>query len=224
MSWKRRRYVWFASKQTGEVSVIDTFAIRLWKMRRAIKQWAGVMDMLSDELKVRKVFITLTYEGVDDYKPGQITEYIKALKRVLGTRPNLLYGFAWIAEMQERGAVHYHVILVVPSRVHVPTPDISGMWIHGMSQIQTARSAYYLLTYTGKEYQKDFERYPKSCRTYSVSYRLPEGRTKAFLKELRKNAKESQGEPSGQDWQYMGALFDGADHAVLQKIPGNSKI
>jgi len=33
------------------------------------------------------------------------------------------------------------------------------------------RSPFYLCTYVGKEYQKDFARYPKGCRLFAISCR-----------------------------------------------------
>ena len=209
--WTRRRYVVLINKNKGKAIILDTFKKRLSTMRARIHEWAGVMEMLGKEFKTRMVMIRLTYAGVDDYKPGHINDYVKKLKQSLG---NNLWGFAWVSEIQERGAVHYHLILVVKRGTRIPVPDKSGMWKYGYSRIETAKTPFYLLVYTGKEKQKDLTRYPKSCRLYSVSCRLPEGHTRAYYEGLRQ-FKKFQSEIFDQlgisemdqfkDWEYLGA-------------------
>jgi hypothetical protein len=53
-----------------------------------------------------------------------------------------------------------------------PMPDKSGMWRHGLSKIETARTAFYLVKYVGKGYQKDLSKFPKGCRLYGSSFRV----------------------------------------------------
>lgn len=148
--------------------MLDTFAIRLGRMKSRIFTWAEEVDQYKKNHPVRLVLVTLTYAKVDDYRPGHLGNYLKNIKTKLGK--NLL-AFAWVAELQQRLAVHYHVVLVVKPGTKIPKPDKGGYWVHGMSKIETARTAYYLATYTGKKYQKDLSKYPKSCRLYAVSIR-----------------------------------------------------
>ena len=181
-------------------------------MRHRIHDWAGVMELLKKDCETRMVMIMLTYEKVGDYRPGHINDYMKKLKQSVGKN---LYVFAWVCEIQDRGAVHNHLVMVVKKGSRIPMPDKSGMWAHGWSGIHTARTPYYLLKYTGKERQKDLSRYPKSCRLYSVSYRLPEGRVKAFYNAVQEMNKltmdnvESAGdiEESAGSWEYLGACI-----------------
>jgi len=153
---------------TGKVVVVDTFAVRLGRLKTRIFDWAQKVDTWRGNNPSRLVMLTLTYRKISDYKPGDIGTYLKNLKTRLGK--NLL-AFAWVAELQERGAVHYHVVLLVQPGTDIPKPDKRGYWTHGHSKIETARTAFYLATYAGKEYQKDLSRYPKSCRLYAVSIR-----------------------------------------------------
>jgi hypothetical protein len=208
--WVRSRYVVLLNRLNQKAVVLDTFKKRLWLMRHRIYDWAGVMDLLKKECETRMVMIMLTYEKVEDYSPGHIRDYMKKLKQSVGEN---LYGFAWVCEIQERGAVHYHLVMVVKKGSRIPIPDKSGMWKYGWSGIHTARTPFYLLKYTGKERQKDLSRYPKSCRLYSVSYRLPEGRVKAFYKARQEMYKLSMDniegagdiEDLGGSWEYLGA-------------------
>jgi hypothetical protein len=207
-NWERRRYIALSNRATGKGVVIDMYKKRLALMRYRISTWAKIMTMLKSEVDTRMVMIDLTYRGVEDYRPGHINDYVKKLKQSVGKN---LYGFAWVAELQQRGAVHYHLVLVVKKGSRIPVPDKSGMWKHGMSKIGTAKTPYYLLVYTGKEAQKDLARYPKSCRLYSASLRLPEGRTRDFYSKLRELekisfevAKFEAGYSSG-EWIFNGA-------------------
>ena len=148
--------------------MVDTFQKRLWLMRHRITAWADAVALYREAHSTRMVMVLLTYAKVEDYKPGHINYYLKLLKQSL--REHLL-AFAWVAELQERGAVHYHLVLLVDKGTKIPLPDKSGMWSHGLSGIHTARTPFYLLKYTGKERQKDLGRYPKSCRLYAASVR-----------------------------------------------------
>ena len=98
------------NRGTEKAVVVDTFRSRLSKMRFRIYEWAGVMAMLKKEVPTRMVMITLTYKKSGDYKSGNIHDFIKNLKRKVEKN---LYGFAWVAELQKRGAVHYHLVMVV---------------------------------------------------------------------------------------------------------------
>jgi hypothetical protein len=224
-NWMRRRYVVLLCKTLEKAVILDTFKKRLWLMRQRVHDWAVVMDLLKKEFDTRMVMIMLTYAKVEDYSPGHIRDYMKKLKQSIGKN---LYGFAWVCEIQERGAVHYHLIMVTKKGARIPTPDKSGMWGHGISGIHTAKTPYYLLKYTGKERQKDLSRYPKSCRLYSVSYRLPEGHVKAFYeakKDLDKLPVIDDGsmEEVSDNWEYGGASVT-KGYAEVVIIPSGYKI
>lgn len=136
--------------------------------------WGQVVEIMRDQLEKdgvgsRMLMIGLTYRAAGDYRPGHLVAYLKSLKQMLGEK---LLAFAWVAELQERGAVHYHLVLVVKKGTRIPLADKSGMWPHGSSSTMTVRSPYYLVKYTGKKKQKDLALYPKSCRLYAASIRL----------------------------------------------------
>jgi len=177
---------------TGKVVVIDTFAIRLGRMKTRIFEWAQKVDAWRASNPSRLVMVTLTYRRVCDYKPGHIGDYLRNVKKRLGS--NLL-ALAWVAELQKRGAVHYHVVFLVQPGTDIPKPDKHGYWTHGMSKIETAKTAFYLATYTGKEYQKALSRYPKSCRLYAVSIRPSMGLPKASGRLAGPKIRTSEGGP-----------------------------
>jgi hypothetical protein len=183
--------------------VIDQFSIRLGRMKTRIFDWAQRVDEWRQSNNARMVLITLTYRKVSGYRAGHIGDYLRNIKKRLKKD---LYAFAWVAELQERGAVHYHIVLVVRPGADIPKPDKKGYWTHGMSKIETARTAFYLATYTGKLYQKDLSKYPKSCRLYAVSIRSDSGikMPKKGTLQYKNNPKIRTAE-GGAIWEYGSA-------------------
>lgn len=152
---------------TGKRFKSDAGQSRLARMRRRVVAWSKVAEELQfDGQRMRRVMITLTYKGEGKWQPNHMRDFVKRFKEVLGSG---LYALAWCAEMQERGAVHYHLYALVRPRTKIPMPDKSGMWPHGSTQIATGRSFYYLVSYLKKEYQK--AGFPKGCRIFAVYLR-----------------------------------------------------
>lgn len=155
--------------QTGKVFDSNSDLARLARMRRRIKAWSEAIASLElDQRHIRKVMITLTYQPGAEWQKNHIRDFVYALKRRLGDG---LMAAAWVAEMQKRGAVHYHLFIIVKRGTRVPKPDESGLWPWGTSNIQTGRSPYYLVAYlkgTGKDKAYQKMGFPKGCRIFSV--------------------------------------------------------
>jgi hypothetical protein len=218
--WVGLRNVW-----TGKVIVLDTFAIRLGRMKTRIFDWAQKVDEWRQSNPSRMVLITLTYKKKSDYRPGHIGDYLRNLKKRLGKN---LYAFGWVAELQARGAVHYHLVLVVKHGTDIPKPDKKGYWVHGMSKIETARTAFYLATYTGKKYQKDLSKYPKSCRLYATSIRSSMGKIRSeneVFQYKKVSIRTSEGNPV---WEFGGVAVgeNGESYArmVTERGSNNQKV
>jgi hypothetical protein len=154
------------NKKTGQIIEYSARASRIRRMQKRIKAWSDVIKPYLDKVgkSKRLVMITLTYEKIGDWRPGHIREFMLKLRKVLRKNIN---AYAWVAENQMRGAVHYHVILLVEKGTNIPMPDKDGLWVHGSSRIETARSPYYILSYAGKEYQK-VGIFPKGLRMFAV--------------------------------------------------------
>jgi hypothetical protein len=147
----------------------DMFKSRLWKLRHRILAWAKVVDEWRAGNPARLIMVTLTYADIEGWESGHIRSYMKAMKQKIGDK---LLGWAWVCEMQKRRAMHYHILFLVEKGTRFPMPDKSGFWEHGLSQTATARTAFYLVKYVGKEYQKDLTKFPKGCRLYATSIRF----------------------------------------------------
>lgn len=151
--------------------VIDTARARVERARRRMRVWASIVPKEIEAVKRKKlvvevprlVMVTLTYADGSNWRPNDIREYMLALRAELKAR---LVGYAWVLEMQKRGAPHYHIMLYVRRGTRVPTPDKSGMWQKGVSRIETAHKVDYIMKYVGKEYQK--EMLPGGARMFAV--------------------------------------------------------
>lgn len=170
------------NKVTGQVIEISKRKSRLRRVQRRVKAWAEVIQPHIDKVGKdnRLVMITLTYADAAAWKPGDMRKFMLDLRHELKSR---LLAYAWVAELQQRGAVHYHLILLVKKGTNIPKPDESELWPYGSSRIETARSPWYILSYTGKEYQKAGV-FPKGLRMFAVwiSPKVVTGVTRWFFR------------------------------------------
>lgn len=155
-----------------ETITIDSVEARIRRCQRRVHAWAEALPhdnragrryRSAKKIGPRAVMMTLTYEKADAWQPLQIRDFMKSIKRDLAD--NLL-GYAWVLEMQQRGAPHYHVLLYVKRGTKIARPD-DGLWEYGSSRIETAHSLYYICKYTGKMYQK--EHLPIGARMFAVN-------------------------------------------------------
>jgi len=150
---------------TGETIEIDKAKMRLARCQRRVHAWANLLsDYTKDTANYRVVMITLTYANIEDWRAGHIRAFMYVARRQLKSK---LIAYAWVAELQKRGAVHYHVLLVCKRGANIPQPDKAGWWVMGSTRIETAKSMFYIVTYTGKEYQK-VGKFPKGLRLFAV--------------------------------------------------------
>jgi hypothetical protein len=157
----------------GESLRIDSEQARLRRCQKRVHAWAEALPVPKTRKVTRRGYtvdtgpvmkmITLTYADADGWNPNDIRGFMKTVRRELGS--NLL-AYAWVAETQERGTPHYHVLLYVKRNAKIPEPDTAGWWTHGYTRIETARKPHYILKYTGKEYQK--EGLPAGARMFAV--------------------------------------------------------
>lgn len=111
--------------------------------------------------------VTLTYRPGVEWEPGHIAQYQKRFQRWCESQ-GASYRFAWVAEMQKRGVIHYHFLCWLPHNLAVPKPDKRGMWPHGMTQRkQVYAPVKYAIKYTSKG-SSELEQFPKGARLFGV--------------------------------------------------------
>jgi hypothetical protein len=193
---------------------MDPCQKRLNYLRRRIFAWCGLAEKWT-EMGAKLWMITLTYRPGEEWKVGDIDKFMRKMKKNKGI---VMFAYAWVGELQKRGAVHFHVMVYAKGRI--PKPDKSGMWSHGNSKIELARTSFYLLVHTGKEHQKDFDKFPRGMRAFAVWIKDKDDREELKLSKLSVQ-QESLVRDLGQDqaklvmdmlkdlngWEYLGTTW-----------------
>jgi hypothetical protein len=121
-------------------------------------------------------FVTLTYVGVKDWKPRHISEALRGYRGWCKAK-GYPCRYTWVAELQSRGAVHYHLLAWLPVGVHMPHWDKSTQtrlgrtraefWPHGMTNTQPSKSGVgYLMKYLSK--LGELTVFPPGLRLYGM--------------------------------------------------------
>jgi hypothetical protein len=120
--------------------------------------------------RFRRWLVTLTYAGVDDWQAKHIARYLNTA-RMWAKRRAFPLRYTWVAELQQRGAVHYHICFWVPRAHRLPYADLSGWWPHGRSNGRVVRGGCsgvmaYLGKYMSKTNPATAAQFPKGARLH----------------------------------------------------------
>jgi hypothetical protein len=116
-------------------------------------------------------FVTLTYRPGVEWSARHMSDALKAY-RYWCKRTGVACRYTWVAELQGRGAVHYHMLVWLPKGVSMPKWDVAqgkraAFWQHGMSNTQKAKAGVgYLMKYLSK--LGELTRFPKGLRLYGI--------------------------------------------------------
>jgi hypothetical protein len=100
--------------------------------------------------RFRPVMVTLTYQPGEHWRARHISGFLHSARQWHKRRKQTMRA-VWVAEMQDRGAVHYHVIFWLARHLQMPKPDKRGWWSYGSSKIEAARNAVgYIAKYASK--------------------------------------------------------------------------
>lgn len=150
--------------------VPDKELSRLARLRRAVG-FAARGHLVSEKGRRSDqcLMVTLTYAGDNsDWNPKHVSAFMDHVRKWCG-RKGIACRYVWVAELQKRGVIHYHVALWVPRGFVLPKPDKQGWWPHGMTRIEVARAAVpYLLKYLSKGKGDTLGSFPKGARIYGV--------------------------------------------------------
>jgi hypothetical protein len=142
--------------------LLDTRSLRLKKMRYNVIACANLLDLDARRggFRVKVALLTLTYKLVSDPRPDDISRFCNAMRMWMSRREEIAR-YVWVGELQERGALHYHIVVWLRHGIKLPKPDkervdprgrlIAAWWPHGRSNIKEARSPVgYIAKYAGK--------------------------------------------------------------------------
>jgi len=155
-------------RETSDVFVSTPSRSRLNRLKKDAKSWAASAPVEP----VKYIGVTLTYRPGEEWEPNDLYDFKRHIKRYYG---DSLLGHYHVAEMQQRGAPHYHVVIAVTADAKsMPKPDKAGWWKKGSTNIQRIKNPKrYLLEYVKKASQK--RGYPKGMRTYAGVWRKSAG-------------------------------------------------
>lgn len=171
--------------------------MRAMKARQAIITRARLLDteLQSEGFPYWCAFLTLTYRDIGGWSARDVTTFNKRLRDHLSRR-GYRCPYVWCAELQKRGAVHFHQLVFLPDGLMLPKPDQCGWWTHGMTKVERARCAVsYIAKYAGKmRTELDF---PRGLRLTGAGGLSPESRAEARWWLLPRYVREAfpQGTP-----------------------------
>jgi hypothetical protein len=145
---------------------IDPFLTRLRRLRRSVLTAARMHELELMDQRFRSAMLTLTYSQVDGWHRRHISDLLRHARNWLRRRGHRMR-YVWVAELQQRGAMHYHVVLWLPRGLTLPKPDKQGWWPHGSTRIEWARRpAGYLAKYASKLDSKVGLGFPPGARLH----------------------------------------------------------
>ncbi|WP_424680885.1 rolling circle replication-associated protein [Frateuria sp. YIM B11624] len=155
---------------------IDRLLSRVRRLGKAVRNSAHALDSaahLSGGFLWRRLFVTLTYRDVDDWKPLHLSAFAKHVRNWFKRKARVPMRMVWVLELQQRGAVHYHCMLWIPARCRFPEPDKAGWWRHGSTNVAAPkggiqRPVSYMAKYASKVTPDQAGRVPKGARMHGA--------------------------------------------------------
>lgn len=145
----------------------DPHQARIRDLRRAVGFSARAHGVARKVPEVCKM-LTLTYRKASDWQPNHISTLMHHVRK-WSQRRGIPCRYVWVAELQQRGAIHYHIALFVPQGTRIPYPDEQGWWPHGATNLEEARAAVpYLMKYLSKGSPEGSLRLPQGARMYGA--------------------------------------------------------
>jgi len=145
---------------------VNPVKTRLAKMRSGVITGARLHQEAAKMggFRGKWALVTTTYAKTGDWRPWHIADTLDCI-RVWMRRRNVQCRYVWVAELQQRGAMHYHVLVWLPKGLTLPKPDKQGWWRHGWTKIEWARNAVgYMAKYASKG--DEAARFPKGARIH----------------------------------------------------------
>jgi hypothetical protein len=169
---------------TREEVVIDPLLSRVRRLGKAVRNSAHALDSgahLSGGFRWRRLFVTLTYRDVDDWKPMHVAKFVQHVRMWFKRKAGVPCRLVWVLELQKRGAVHYHCMIWIPARLRFPNPASAGWWRHGFSHVAAPkggiqRPVSYMAKYASKVTPDQAGRVPKGARMHGASGLDTEGK------------------------------------------------
>lgn len=173
--------------------LVDPVKHRLSRMKTGTITAARLVDetIRRGSFRMKSWFLTLTYRPGETWRARHISEFVKAMREWQRRAGRKLY-YVWTAEMQQRGAVHYHLIVWLPKGVSMPKPDKRGWWPYGRTGREIAKNPVaYIAKYCSKG--EDSPPFPSGIRICGAGGFDQEAKREARYWKAPKEAREVLG-------------------------------
>ena len=154
----------------GATIEIDPSKARVTRLRKGLGVGAKRLHNMYRG-KQNQCLVTLTYRGDNrNWLPEHISTYLACVKRWYKRRTGGTgLRYAWVAELQQRGVIHYHVVFWLGKGLTMPKADKQGWWPHGMSNTKRATAPVaYLMKYVSKVDSKNVGGFPHGARIFGL--------------------------------------------------------
>lgn len=180
----------------------QTMDVKLENYNRSIKRTKETIRQLANTnfVKGRSSFLTLTFkENITDYDVA--FNYWNLFKKKVERAYKLKLQYLGVVEFQERGAIHFHIILFnVPYMEHSKLYDLwtktcpGGVYIEKIKDNDCDNVGAYITKYISKDFKDFFDNDYKSKKRYFKSRGLKEPYIRKFsTKELPRDKKDFEG-------------------------------
>lgn len=154
---------------------IDHAKARITRMQKSVGMAAKCLHNLGDKNQ-RVWMLTLTYRGTNrDWRPEHVSRFMDGLRKWHKSRTgSKKVRYVWVAELQKRGVIHYHVCVWLDNGLTPPKPDRAWknkgrfeppMWPYGMSnRLQAYAPVAYLMKYASKG--DSMGKFPRGARIH----------------------------------------------------------
>ena len=177
----------------GAAHLVDRPKSRLRRMKHGVITSARLLNeaCARNGFRFSPAMVTLTYAPGQVWRARHVKEFLDRARK-WHKRRGVPMRYVWVAEMQERGAVHYHCIFWLPRGLHMPKPDRRGWWPCGSSKIEAARNA---VGYVAKYASKGAEgpAFPRGIRIHGAGGLDPEGKRQARWWRAPSEARDALG-------------------------------
>lgn len=157
--------IWWAEN----VIAIDRQMARVTRLRKGVGVAAKALHNAAGH-RAQKIMTTLTYKGDNrNWDAKHISAYINCVKKWYARLTTKKLMYVWVAELQERGVIHYHCVFWLDRGVTMPKADKRGWWPHGMTKTEKAEKPIgYLMSYLSKIETKNVSEFPHGARIYGI--------------------------------------------------------
>lgn len=163
---------------SGEIRLFDTKEGKesVRSLKNTFKRLIGLIRCNFTEGSDKQLFITLTYaENMTDSK-RLYTDFDKFYKKLKYRYKEHKFEYIAVAEPQERGAWHFHLMLKSDKDLYIHDSEIRKLWGHGITQTERLKSddvgTYYVAYFTNLETECEMDQQGKKSKKHIKGSRL----------------------------------------------------